>query len=936
LLKKRERQLPDNKFNQGILNALSARIAVLDHHGRIEVVNQAWLEFGADHALGADKFGVGLNYLAACENARGDGADEAGRMSAGIRAVLRGEKPLFELEYSCHSPTRLSWFKASVTPIAAKNRLRALVAHVDVTERVLVEQALKKAELEQRDLAAKLARERERSTTAQSVAKLGSWEINLLTSEIFWSEETYRIFEISRDHFSHTPDGVVAFIHPDDRNAVAAAIEASLTTREITSIDLRLLMPDGQVKYVNATWQAFLEGNDFPVRAIGTCQDISERHAANEKLLQSEQELRQSRLHLSIAQRVASIGSAAIDFRTGKWDWSDETFRIYGLEPGAITPSADSLGARVHPEDRAGLLSNIPLAKIGITPPPLEYRIMRPDGLERLLRREATLVRDEAGNVTGIVGAVQDVTELRAAQLAKEKADSRLKEQAAMLSNAQRIGRMGSWSLNHSDHRLVWSDATYELFGITPEEFEGSFDHFLKFIIPEDLPSYREAQTRVSPQTPLIEAQYRIRRPDGEVRWMYDRGNVSFDANGNELARIGMVSDITEQRNLEAQLRNAMRLEAIGQLTGGLAHDFNNLLTVVLGNAETLSLGLKDNEQLYPLVQVTMRAAERGAELTRRLLAFARRQPLAPKMTNINDLLLGMKVLLRQAIEGDVDIEWDCDEKLWCALIDGPQLENVLLNLCINARDAMPGGGRLTISTKNAQLEENKIGPDTELIPGQYVQIAISDTGTGMDPQTLARVFEPFFTTKGVGKGSGLGLSMAYGFIKQSNGQIKIDSEPGRGTTVYLYLPMVLGSVDRDEPDADRKVSPKGNEKVLMVEDDYLVRLHVAGMLRRLGYQVTEVANGLEALEILKGDEDYSLLFTDLLLPGGLSGRQLADAARRLRPKIAVLMTSGYSKELLNQPSRESDFLLIKKPYRINELAVMLRRALRPEPETVH
>jgi CheY-like chemotaxis protein len=305
-------------------------------------------------------------------------------------------------------------------------------------------------------------------------------------------------------------------------------------------------------------------------------------------------------------------------------------------------------------------------------------------------------------------------------------------------------------------------------------------------------------------------------------------------------------------------------------------------------------------------------------------------------MTNINDLLLGMKVLLRRAIEGDVDIEWDCDEKLWCALIDGPQLENVLLNLCINARDAMPGGGHLTISTKNAQLEENTIGPDMELIPGQYVQIAVSDTGTGMDPQTLARVFEPFFTTKGVGKGSGLGLSMAYGFIKQSNGQIKIDSEPGRGTTVYLYLPMALGSVDRDEPDADRKVSPQGNEKVLMVEDDYLVRLHVAGMLGRLGYQVTEVANGLEALEILKGDEDYSLLFTDLLLPGGLNGRQLADAARRLRPKIGVLMTSGYSKELLNQPSREPDFLLLKKPYRINELAVMLRRALRPEPETIH
>ena len=459
----------------------------------------------------------------------------------------------------------------------------------------------------------------------------------------------------------------------------------------------------------------------------------------------------------------------------------------------------------------------------------------------------------------------------------------------------------------------------------------------MRFIIPEDLPSYREAQDRVSPDTPLLEAQYRIRRPDGKVRWMYERGNVTFDENGNALARIGMVSDITEQRNLEAQLRNAMRLEAIGQLTGGLAHDFNNLLTVVLGNAETLSIGLQDNEHLYALAQLTMRAAERGAELTRRLLAFSRRQPLAPKITNINDLLLGMKVLLRQTIEGDIDIVWDCDEKLWCALIDAPQLENVLLNLCINARDAMPGGGRLTIATKNALLEENQIGPDTELIPGQYVQISVSDTGTGMDPQILARVFEPFFTTKGVGKGSGLGLSMAYGFIKQSNGQIKIDSEIGRGTVVYLYLPMAVGSADDDEADAGGKALPEGHEKVLMVEDDHLVRLHVGGMLARLGYKVTEVSNGPEALEILKGDGDYSLLFTDLLLPGGINGRQLADTARRLRPKLAILMTSGYSKELLSQQrDGDQDFLLLKKPYRINELAIMLRHALRTEPETIH
>lgn len=925
--------MSDQALNQSILDALPAHIALLDPDGRVEIANKAWREFGAGHAEGPPRCGAGVNYPSACEEVRGEGAQDAERLSRGIQAVLRGDLPRFDLEYPCHGSAGKFWFQVSATPVMRGSRRHALVIHIDITDRILAGRILRKVESEQRALVMELERERERLVTAQSVAKLGSWEMVLPTPEIFWSEETYRIFELDPERSKLSFDDVIAVVHPDDRQAGIAALDASWMTRDVASMDMRLLMADGRVKHVNATWQTFPGEDGSPLRAIGTCQDITERHAANEKLLQSERELRQSRLHLAIAQRVASIGSAAIDFRTGKWDWSDENFRLYGLEPGARVPSAEMLAALVHPDDREGLLSNIPLAKNGITPPPLEYRIIRPDGVERLLRREATLVRDEADNVIGIVGAIQDVTDLRAAQRAKEEADNRLKEQATMLSNAQRIGRMGSWSFNVRDGRLVWSDATYELFGISPDQFQGTVEHFWSFVVPEDLPSLRAAQELISPERPLIEAQYRIRRPDGEIRWMYDRGNVTFDENGNALAHIGMVCDVTEQRNLEAQLRDAMRLDAIGQLTGGLAHDFNNLLTVVLGNAETMLSALKGNEQLYPLAQLTRQAAERGAELTRRLLAFARRQPLAPKVTDINELLAGMKALLRRTIEGSIEIEWRCDPDLGHALIDAPQLENVLLNLCINARDAMRRGGKLTIRTTNVLLEASQLGPDTGLAPGPYIQIAVSDTGTGMDRQTLARAFEPFFTTKGIGKGSGLGLSMAYGFIKQSNGQIRIDSELGRGTTVNIYLPKALGSVDRGEAGDGKEIPPKGRERILMVEDDYLVRLHVSAMLKRLGYQVTETSNGQEALAVLK-EEDFSLLFTDLLLPGGLNGRQLAEKARRIRPAIAVLMTSGYSRELLDdQLGRGQDFQLLKKPYPINELAVMLRRALRTEAE---
>lgn len=922
--------MPQIGIDQAILDALPAHIALLDPNGRIEVVNAAWREFGAARALHTKDFGVGSDYLALCDSARGDGSNDAREMSSGIRAILRGEQSCFELEYPCHSPAKMFWFRAIVTPINLQERRCALVIHIDITKRVLAERTLKQAEHDQRFLIGELGRERERLITAEAVAKLGSWEMDISSSEIFWSDEMYRIFEVDRDRFTHTLDAALAFTHPDDRAAVEAAFNELLSTRVVTSLDHRLLLSDGRIRHVNSRWQIFADDSGVPIKAIGTCQDITERDAANEKLLQSDRELRQSRLHLAIAQRVASIGSAAIDFRTGKWDWSDENFRIYGLEPGAIIPSAETLAALVHPDDRAGLLSNIPLAKSGITPPPLEYRIIRPDGEERLLRREATLIRDDTGNVIGIVGAVQDVTELRAAQKAKEKADNLLKEQATMLSNAQRIGRMGSWSFNLRDGRLSWSDATHELFGITPAEFKGTFEHFQSFIVPEDLPSCREAHARVSPQTPLLEAQYRIRRPDGEVRWMHDRSNVTFDEKGNMLARIGMVSDITELRKFETQLRDGMRLEAVGQLTGGLAHDFNNLLTVVLGNAEALTTALKDDPQLCTLAEMTMQAAEKGAELTRRLLAFARRQPLAPKITDINELLLGMKTLLQPAIEGHIDLEWECDERLWHALIDASQLENVLLNLCINARDAMPDGGRIKIRTNNIHLEEGYFGIYTEFMPGPYVQITISDTGIGMDRQTLARAFEPFFTTKETGKGSGLGLSMVYGFIKQSQGHIKIDSELGRGTTVNLYLPMAVGSSSTEGVEKAIRDLPGGKENILMVEDDDLVRAHVSRQLHALGYQVTETRNGLEALSVLKtSDNDFDLLFTDLMLPSGLDGHRLAEETRKLKPEIAVLFTSGYSKELLKrrESGRRSDPVL-SKPYRMETLALMIRRTL--------
>jgi PAS domain S-box-containing protein len=398
---------------------------------------------------------------------------------------------------------------------------------------------------------------------------------------------------------------------------------------------------------------------------------------------------------------------------------------------------------------------------------------------------------------------------------------------------------------------------------------------------------------------------------------------------GEEMAVCAMVTDVTDQRRMEEQLRLSQRLDAIGQLTGGIAHDFNNLLTVILGNAEFLMDSLADDEDLRPLAEMTKNAAERGAELTNRMLAFARKQALDPKATDVNALLSSMDGLLRRTLGEHIDIQSVRGEDIWEAMVDAPQLESALLNLCINARDAMPRGGLLTIETRNVTLDGEYTAHNSEVAAGEYVMLAVSDTGTGMAPNILAQAFEPFFTTKEVGKGSGLGLSMIYGFVKQSRGHVKLYSELGHGTTVKLYLPRAADGAAHAEPEQTNGIVLGGNETILLVEDDGPVRVHVAAQLTGLGYRVTSARNGREALEALSHDTPFDLLFTDVVMPGGMNGRELADAAFKLRPDLPVLFTSGYTEDAMVHHGRlDVGMQLLNKPYSRKTLAAKVRTAL--------
>ena len=391
----------------------------------------------------------------------------------------------------------------------------------------------------------------------------------------------------------------------------------------------------------------------------------------------------------------------------------------------------------------------------------------------------------------------------------------------------------------------------------------------------------------------------------------------------------GIIHDLSARERAEEALRQAQKMEAIGQLTGGVAHDFNNLLTVIVGNLELLEVVLKDDEQL-DILREAQEAAELGAKLTERLLTFARRSPLEPTIVELNSLVLGLTNMLHRTLGETVELSTALSTALWETRVDPGQVESAVINLAVNARDAMPDGGRLIIETRNAEMDELYAAAEAGLSAGEYVQLSVTDTGTGMPEDVRQRAFEPFFTTKEVGRGTGLGLSMVYGFAKQSGGHLTIYSEVGKGTTINLYLPRhkeaeAVAKVPMD------KLAPRlpTGELVLVVEDDDRVRRLTLLRLKELGYRVLELANGPEALEVFAGDPAIDLVFSDLVMPGGMSGYDLCDQLRKERPQLRILLTSGYAEELAHADRLSAQRVrVLRKPYRMADLAESIRRVL--------
>lgn len=512
---------------------------------------------------------------------------------------------------------------------------------------------------------------------------------------------------------------------------------------------------------------------------------------------------------------------------------------------------------------------------------------------------------------------------------ARQAAALRLARRERQLLLAESIAEMGAVTFDIAAGTARPSPNIAAIFGWPEPSEETSIQQFLGALHTEDRVLLEEAIWRCHQTGEAYRQEFRIVHPDGAERTILSEGFHDSGSRTDPAGVIAICQDITSHRLAERQLIQSQKMEGLGQLTGGVAHDFNNLLTVISLNLSELTEWPSIDPEAREMAEAALHAADRGADLVRSLLAFARKQPLRPRVIDVNEIVRYTDHLLQRTLGDLVDLETHLGHEIWPVSVDPAQLQAALVNMAVNARDAMSQGGKLTLETRNVFLDEHYAEHNPDVRPGAYVLLAVSDTGSGIPAAILDRVFEPFFTTKEVGKGTGLGLSMIYGFVKQSNGHIKIYSEFGQGTTVKLYLPRSEAIVEAAESVEEVEPRPPSGESILVVEDDAMVRDFVVRQLERLGYRAFAAGNGAEALAVIDRDDHLDLMLTDVMLAGGMTGKQLAQQAGERRPGLKVLYMSGYAENaILHHGRLDPDVTLLSKPFRAADLERAIREII--------
>lgn len=928
------------EFVQATLDALKDHIAVLDADGVILAVNRAWSLFATENGCDAARVGAGANYLDVC-----DGADEDGRaVSTLIREIVAGQSEEATYEYPCHSPQTARWFLCRLTRFSEAGAIKVVVAHKDISdakraeavlrereEMLLVQRnaliSLTRASLDNRnDILAGLRQITETAAHTTHVGRVGIWK--------FVNEEKKLLCLDLFDMAANRHDDGIELAEDDCPTYFKVVLESGYVTIDDTrndpltrdfaggyleAHDIRSLLetsihlggaPYGLLSYEHVgTVRHWSSGDKAFALAMANLVSLA--------LEEWERRRAEEQLRLQSSALNATSNGVMITDRDGYITWANPAFmvmsgyslgEVIGRHPGELIDSGRHsrsffremwgtiLGGRVW----SGVIIN-----------------RRKDGTEYSEAQTISPIRDATGAITHFVSIKEDVTEKLAAEEQHEAMRARLQR-------AVQAGKMVVWEWDTKTGMIEYAtDAS----GKDPTL--GSFEDRMARVHPEDAHVLRQLLVDcVALPGTGFQKEFRKKGEDGNYGWFYLSG-VSEVVGDGSVRVIGTTMDIGDRKRLEAEYQQAQKMESVGRLAGGIAHDFNNLLGVIRGYSEFALQAMGEDSPQREDVTEIVRATERAAGLTRQLLAFSRRQILRPEVLRINDCVANLEKMLARIIGEDIEVKIALDSDAGQVLADPGQIEQVLMNLSVNARDAMPSGGRLTISTGREIIDAAQASTLPGARPGVFVCLSVQDSGIGMDKAVCDQIFEPFFTTKSVNKGTGLGLATVYGIVKQSDGNIYVESEPGVGTTFRIFLPWVDAQMEVETPETPQEALLPGTETILLIEDEEALRAVTRLILNRVGYTVLAAENGSEAMKLM---EEHSatvdLILTDVVMPGE-SGPEIARALQAAYPSLKVLYMSGYTDDaIIHHGVLDKGVQLINKPFTFAKLTQTIRTVL--------
>ncbi|MDO8142113.1 MAG: PAS domain-containing protein [Candidatus Brocadiales bacterium] len=754
---------------------------------------------------------------------------------------------------------------------------------------------------------------------AQRIAHMGSWVWNVGKNEVWWSEETYRIFGVESKEFIPTFEKGLTTVHPDDREFVQSSVHKTIYEGIPYDIEFRIIRPDGSERVLHSQGEVTYDTDGKPAQMSGTVLDVTERKRLEDALRRNEEQFRQLAEYIPECFWTITPDGHEIIYVSPAYE------KIWGRTCKSLYENPTDWIKAVHPDDQMRIQASfLELMKHGNFDE--VYRIVRPDGTIRWVYDRAFPIKDTSGNICRVVGIAEDITERKRIEDQLRKLSSVVEQSSTTIVITDTYG-----NIQYINPKFT------QLTGYTLEEAVGKNPRILKSgKTPHEV--YKQLWDAITAGGEW-QGEFCNKKKNGEFYWELAHISPLRNSEGAITNFIAFKDDITERKQIEAeqeklreQLFRSQNLASVGKLAGGVAHNFNNLLTVIMGYASLLNMEIEGNNPFKDYTQKIIKTSQTAADLTQALLAFSRKQPITQKPVNINEIIRQSESLLSQLIREDITLTTILSRENAIVMADVGQIEQVLMNLVTNARDAMPNGGNLTIHTDIMEMDDAFINLHGYGIMGKYVYIAVTDTGTGMDENTKLRVFEPFFTTKEVGRGTGLGLSSVYGIVKQHSGYIHVDSEPGKGATFNIYLPVIELEAEREEGEEAKIHAPLpkgGADTVLLAEDDAVVRELIRMVFERADYRVIEAVDGEDALvKFTEHKDSVKLLVSDLIMPKK-NGKEVYEAIRKVAPDMKVLFITGYDDDVISKIDIQKEkFDYIIKPVLPVELLEKVREVL--------